>query len=195
MWFLFLALTLPDLPTEDRLMEQARRGKREAVAQIYEAYFDAVYRFIRWRVGDDSTAEDLTSEVFIRLLGALRGAQAPQQSLRGWLFRVARNVLHDHFGRAMQTDELDETLPAGAESDVLEAVLALDDAARVRRALNTLAPDQQDVLVLRFGQALSLEETAVRLDRSVSAIKSLQFRALGSLRRRLEEEVVTRDRE
>lgn len=184
MWALIITLALPDLPTEDQWLALARRGQRQAVAQIYETYFDPVYRFVRWRVDDDATAEDLTSEVFIRLLDALQGPNAPGHSLRGWLFRVARNVLYDHHGQAGRITDLDESL-AGPDSDMLGDLLAHDDLDHVRRAIRDLAADQQDVLILRFGHMLSLEDTAERMERSVSAIKSLQFRALSTLRQHL----------
>jgi len=193
LWALLL-LALPDLPTEDQWLAQAQSGQRQAVALIYEHYFDAVFRFIRWRVDDDATAEDLTSEVFIRLLDALHGTHAPAHSLRGWLFRVARNVLYDHRGQAQHTADLDESL-AGPDSDLLGDLLAHDDLAQVRLALRDLAADQQDVLILRFGHMLSLEDTAERMERSVGAIKSLQFRALSTLRRRLTDVAVEAGRD
>jgi RNA polymerase sigma-70 factor, ECF subfamily len=185
-WLTFLPLwllTLPSFEDEDRLLAQARRGSRAAVATIYETYFDAVYQFIRWRVDDPLVAEDLASDVFIRLLNALRSPNAPQQSLRGWLFRVARNVLYDHTNQPVRTTELDDLLPAPPDMDTELQVLRALDAEQVRDALRQLAPDQQEVLVLRFGQMMSLQETAESMDRSVTAIKSLQFRAVNTLRR------------
>ncbi|MCD4685555.1 MAG: sigma-70 family RNA polymerase sigma factor [Anaerolineae bacterium] len=183
-WLLFL-LTLPSLEDEDRLLAQARRGSRAAVETIYETYFDAVYQFIRWRVDDPLVAEDLTSDVFIRFLNALQSPNAPRQSLRGWLFRVARNVLYDHAHQPVRTTELDDLLPAPPDMDTEVQVLRALDAEQVRAALQGLAPDQQEVLVLRFGQMMSLQETAESMGRSVSAIKSLQFRAVNTLRREL----------
>jgi RNA polymerase sigma-70 factor (ECF subfamily) len=91
-------IVLPDIPTEDRLLLQARRGDSEAIMQIYEQYFPPVYQFVQLRVGDPALAEDLTSEVFVKLVDSLRGRSAPQHSLRGWIFRVARNVMSSHFG-------------------------------------------------------------------------------------------------
>ncbi len=180
-------LALPDLPDEDRLLAQARRGDRKAIARIYDSFFEPVYRFIRWRVDDPAVAEDLTSEVFLKFLAALRGEHAPRDSLRGWLFRVARNVLHDHYRGATPVNELDDSLWLVSEGDMESDLQARLDAERVRRALAMLAPDQQEVLILRFGQMMSLQETAESMGKSISAIKSLQFRAIDTLRRLLAE--------
>lgn len=183
---LLFLLAFPDLPDEDRLLAQARRGDRQAIGEIYERYFDALYQFIRWRVDDPALAEDLTSEVFIKFLSALRSPNAPADSLRGWLFRVARNNLYDFYRRPSQTASLDEALPMAADVDTEADFIRAMDVERVRKALRMLAVDQQEVLILRFGQMLNLEATAQSMGKSVSAIKSLQFRAINSLRRMLD---------
>lgn len=182
---LLLLLALPDLPDEDRLLARARRGDRRAIGEIYERYFDAIYQFIRWRVDDPAVAEDLTSEVFIKLLSALQSSAAPADSLRGWLFRVARNSLYDHYQRPVPTTSLDEALPLAVDADTEAQFIRATEVERVQHALRTLAVDQQEVLILRFGQMLNLEATADSMGKSVSAIKSLQFRAINSLRRAL----------
>lgn len=182
---LLLLLALPDLPDEDRLLARARRGDRRAIGEIYERYFDAIYQFIRWRVDDPAVAEDLTSEVFIKLLSALQSSAAPADSLRGWLFRVARNSLYDHYQRPVPTASLDEALPLATDADTEAQFIRATEVERVQRALRTLAVDQQEVLILRFGQMLNLEATADSMGKSVGAIKSLQFRAINSLRRAL----------
>ncbi|HEX3049314.1 MAG TPA: sigma-70 family RNA polymerase sigma factor [Aggregatilineaceae bacterium] len=182
---LLLLLALPDLPLEDELLQRARIGDQAAIAEIYEAFFDPIYQFIRWRVNDPGVAEDLTSDVFIKLLAALRGQHAPVQTLRGWLFRVARNVLHDHYHQTVAMDELDENFPAPYDTEV--QLMRTLDAERVREAVRRLAPDQQEVLLLRFAQMLSLQDTAQAMGRSLNAVKSLQFRAINTLRQALAE--------
>lgn len=188
MWSLFLFLiALPDLPEEDRLLAKARRGDQKAIAEIYESYFDAVYQFIRWRVSDLALAEDLTSDVFIKFLSALQSPNAPRQSIRGWLFRVARNVLHDHYSRRETAGELDEDLPVPAEMTMEDQFMRHLESERIQRAVRMLAADQQEVLILRFGQMLSIHDTAETMGKTISAVKSLQFRAVETLRRLLGE--------
>lgn len=179
---MIIFFALPDMPVEDALLAKARKGNQKAVARIYEIYFEPVYQFIRWRVDDPALAEDLTSEVFIKLLGALQSRNAPEHSLRGWLFRVARNVLHDHYMRSVKTDDLDDDLPAPGEADFEMQMIQDMDLERIRGAMRMLAEDQQEVLILRFGQMLSIQDTANNMGKSVSAVKSLQFRAINTLR-------------
>jgi RNA polymerase sigma-70 factor (ECF subfamily) len=183
-----IVIVLPDIPSEDRLLAKARQGQQDAIMQIYESYFPPIFQFIRLRVGERALAEDLASEVFVKLVDALQSSAAPHHSLRGWLFRVARNEIHDHYGKSRQlpTTSLDEWLPASSDNDPEVQFMRTVSVERARRAIRMLAADQQEVLILRFGQTLSLQETADIMGKSTNAIKSLQFRAINTLRSILE---------
>jgi RNA polymerase sigma-70 factor (ECF subfamily) len=182
-----ILIILPDIPAEDRLLTLARSGDQDAMMRIYESYFPPIYNFIRLRVGDPALAEDLASDVCVKLVSAVRGRSAPRHSLRGWLFRVARNQIHDHFGRARQiaTEALEEWVPASGDEEPEVRFLRAVDAERARSALRRLPNEQQEVLILRFGQQLSLQETADIMGKNVGAVKSLQFRAVNTLRQAL----------
>jgi RNA polymerase sigma-70 factor (ECF subfamily) len=184
-----IVIVLPDIPAEDRLLSQARQGNHDALMRIYESYFPPIFNFIRLRVDDLTLAEDMASDVFVKLVEALRGKNAPQHSLRGWLFRVARNQIADHYGRSrnLTTEALEEWIPTPDEHDPEMHFMRSHELERTRRALRMMADDQQEVLLLRFGQSLSLQETADLMGRSTSAIKSLQFRAVNTLRQILGE--------
>ena len=179
-----ILIVLPDLATEDRLLAQAKRGDQLAIMRIYDAFFTPIYQYIRLRVGDAMTAEDLTSDVFVKLITALRGPNAPRDTLRGWLFRVARNAIIDYAGKETKVPEttLDEWVRDSTDNQPEIAFMQAANEQRARNAVRMLAADQQEVLVLRFGQQLSLQETADVMGKSVSAIKSLQWRAVETLR-------------
>jgi RNA polymerase sigma-70 factor, ECF subfamily len=179
-----IVIILPDFAVEDRLLAQARSGNDQAIQQIYEVYFSPIYNFIRLRVEDRAVAEDLASEVFIRLVTACRGRNAPHHSLRGWLFKVARNLVHDHYGKARKitTEALEEWMPDDDQPELEVQFIRSLDIQRARQALQQLSGEQQEVLLLRFGQSLSLQETADIMGKQIGAIKSLQFRAVTALR-------------
>jgi RNA polymerase sigma-70 factor (ECF subfamily) len=185
-----IVIVLPDIPEEDQLLARARRGDDDAIRSIYQQYFPPIYQFIRMRVDQVDTAEDIASEVFLKLVAALRSRNAPHHSLRGWLFRVARNVLHDHYGKERQftVTTLEEWIPAPLEGDPELQFMRTLDSERARSAIRELSTDQQEVIILRFGQALSLQETADIMGRNANAIKQLQFRAVNTLRRILQDE-------
>ncbi|MBE0690184.1 MAG: sigma-70 family RNA polymerase sigma factor [Anaerolineae bacterium] len=181
-----ILITLPDLAVEDMLLAGARNGSQDALRQIFDLYYDSLYQYIRLRVEDAPQAEDMASDVFVKLLDSLRKGRAPRQSLRGWLFRVARNAIYDHYGKRKRLvlATLEEWIPSEGDEPELQFMRMLD-AEDMRAALRLLTDEQQEVLILRFGQMLSLQETAAIMGKHVNAIKALQFRATNALRRTL----------
>ncbi len=179
-----IVLVLPDITTDDETLVRARSGDEDAIVAIYHSYYDPVYQFCRLRVGDAQIAQDLTSEVFVRFIKALKRDKAPHTSLRGWIFRVARNLVYDFYGHEQElpVDTLEQWLSSDASTDPEVQALRSVQVERARRAISMLAPSQQEVLLLRFDQQLSLQETAEIMDKQANAIKALQFRAVNTLR-------------
>jgi RNA polymerase sigma-70 factor (ECF subfamily) len=160
----------------------------QAIGAIYDQYFSDVYRYVRYRINDDTTAEDIASEVFVRLLEASQKKQGPQSSLKGWLIATASHAVNDHLRRhyrrpveALSDSIADDRPSVHSEIDMRE------QNRIVQSAYAQLTSEQQHVLALRFGQGYSLEETAAHLNKNINAVKALQFRALASLQRQIGE--------
>lgn len=173
---------------ESRALIRLQELDPQVIGSIYDQYFSEVYRYVRYRTGDDSTAEDIASEVFLRLLEAVKKKQGPGSSLKGWLIATASNAVNDHLRRRYRRPESDlsDSLPDHGSS-VSAQVDAREERQVVQTAYAQLTDEQQHVLALRFGQGYSLEETAVHLKKNVNAVKALQFRALSALQRRVGE--------
>jgi len=154
---------------------------RAALAAIYDEYYPLIYRYIYRQTGDVETARDLAADVFQRLLQALQHQAGPQHQLAGWLYRTAHNLLVDHYRHQQhrQTMPLDEEI-AAEDGDMAEALDSRLAAERVRAAVQGLSIDQQQVIFLKFLEGLSNEQVARLLDKPVSAVKSLQHRALAA---------------
>lgn len=179
-----ILIVLPDPSTEMPLLTRLQSGDQDAVTEIYEQFFAPLYQYVRLKVGDRAAAQDIVSEVFVRLIESAGKRSAPRENLRAWLFTVARNEVYRLYGRPrpLSLSDLEEWMPAPPESNPEVRLGDMVHLERVRHALRMLATDHQEVLILRFGQRLSLQETADLLGKSVSAVKSLQFRALDTLR-------------
>ena len=164
--------------------KKAQANDQDALHAIYERYFPPIYQFIRLRITDREQARDIAADVFLDFFVALRGKSPPRKHLRAWLFRVARNKIYDHYGRKqpLDTATLDEWIPSSGDDNPESIVMKNLQIEHARRAIQMLVDEQQEVLILRFGQGLSLRETADLMGRSVSAVKSLQFRAVENLR-------------
>jgi RNA polymerase sigma-70 factor (ECF subfamily) len=167
-----------------RSAEDLRGLDPQAIGAIYDSHFTEVYRYVRYRVDDDAAAEDIASDVFMRLLEAVQKRQGPQTSLKGWLIATASNAVNDHLRRKYRrpTEALSDAMP-DEETSVHVEVDLREQTREVRAAYAQLTAEQQHVLALRFGLGLSLEETAQHLQKNANAVKALQFRALASLQR------------
>lgn len=176
-----------DMHDEQWLVEEAKRNP-EAFGQLYDIYFGKIYSYVYRKTGDRQAAEDLTSEAFMKALANIKGYRYTGQPFVAWLYRIAANVVTDHYRSRRVTTSLDEGLQAhSSEISPEEAALRLDDQQAVARAIQTLSPDQQDVILLRFSQGLKLKEIADVIGKTEGAVKALMFRALGSLRGKLSE--------
>jgi RNA polymerase sigma-70 factor (ECF subfamily) len=160
----------------------------QSIGAIYDRYFPEIYRYVRYRISDDTLAEDIASDVFVRLMEASQKKKGPQTNLRGWLIATASNAVNDHHRRHYRrpVEALSETMPDGSAS-VHSQVDVREQNRVVQEALVQLTEEQQHVLALRFGQGYSVEETASILKKNINAIKALQFRALASLQRHIGE--------
>jgi RNA polymerase sigma-70 factor (ECF subfamily) len=154
---------------------------RDVVADACEAYYDAIFRYIAFRVACREDAEDLTSEVFFRLL---KKRFLPIRSLSGLCYRIAENLIIDYYrSRASRRERMEEvtdldSLPMTVQSEA--------DDGDLPRGLKLLTGDQYAVIQLRFIEGLSVREVAGTLGKSEGAVKALQFRALKTLREFLE---------
>lgn len=172
------------MSAEDTLT-RVRKLDIATLAQIHDRYYPDVYRYVRYRLEDESTSEDIASEVFMRLLDALHKRGGPTKDLRSWLIGTASNLVNDHlrvlYSRKTQPLETEESIIA-PENPESELDIRLQHQ-QLRQAISQLTPEQQHVLALRFTNDYSLEETADQMNKSINAIKALQFRAIEALKR------------
>jgi RNA polymerase sigma-70 factor (ECF subfamily) len=174
---------------EVRLVEQARRGDKKAVAELYGCHVEPVYRYVVSRVKDKSVAEDLTAQVFVAMLEGLPKYQPRGKRFLCWLYRIACARTADYWRKQQRHREVDLDESWIASQDRPEELLEAEaDWLNAINLLAQLSDDQQDVLILRFIGEMSLVEVAETLAKSVGATKALQHRALASLSRLLEKQ-------
>ncbi|NNF83810.1 MAG: sigma-70 family RNA polymerase sigma factor [Deltaproteobacteria bacterium] len=166
------------------VVEAARNGDAGALAQICERLYPRIYRYVSYKVDDLRDAEDLAGEVFVRMLGAIQGQKG---NLEAWLFRIAGNVLMDHYRkRAVRSGEVElpEEIAGGIDPEA--AVERKLDGDRLRKGLQALTEEQRETVILRLVMGYEHDEVAAIMGRSTGAIRALQFRALAALRDALE---------
>jgi RNA polymerase sigma-70 factor (ECF subfamily) len=170
---------------DSRLVEAAVSGDSEAFGMLYERYANHVFTYLYYRLGDRSTAEDLSSEVFLRAWQKIREYRHRGLPFVAWLYRIAHNLLIDH--RRRETRRPTVSLGLGPEiPDGQDGPSSISDALRradLHTAIAALSDDQQQVIVLRFILGMSADEVARVMGRSKGAVEALQHRALKNLRR------------
>jgi RNA polymerase sigma-70 factor (ECF subfamily) len=174
------------------LVELARGGDSEAFGMLYDHYHVAVYRFLYYRVGGAVVAEDLTSETFFRALRGMASFRWQGKDFGAWLMTIARNLATDHFkaGRTRLELATEDMAPHdSAEEGPENSVLAALTNEALLTALKELPSEQQECLIMRFLQGLSIAETAKVLGRSDGAVKQLQLRGVRNLAKLLPEGV------
>jgi RNA polymerase sigma-70 factor (ECF subfamily) len=176
-----------------QLVDRAKAGDTDAFAQLYDRYLDTIYRYVYYRVGSRQLAEDLTSETFLRALRSMGTFTWQGRDFGAWLVTIARNLVADHFKSSRFRLEITiadmvstESSTESAESPEGVVLRSLTNAALLA-AVKRLIPQQQECLVLRFLQGLSVAETAKVMGKNEGAIKTLQYRAVRTLAQLLPE--------
>jgi len=162
-----------------RLITLAQRGDRNAVARLYQDYVQRIYLYIFYRVPSRIDAEDLTAEVFVHMVKGLPAYRVTGAPFESWLYKIAATQVADYYrqtNRAQQID-LSETTP---DSTYLpeEEIIEQQTFHHLRSTLHQLPEEYQTILILRFVERKTHEEVALLLDKTVSSVKNVQYRAL-----------------
>lgn len=175
------------LEDEKKIVGRAKSGDKDAFGSLYDHYEPQIYRFVLLKISNKAEAEDLTHQVFLSAYENIGNYKESGNPFSSWLYEIARNRVVDHYRLA----KADLPLPDG-NSEIFAVPAGLPDAIdqvfdleKVKIALTSLRPEYQDVIIMRYVEELSLEETAANLEKSVGAVKLLQHRAINALRNNL----------
>jgi len=209
----FPSATDLSIDVERRAVARAAAGDQQAIGQLYDAYVGPLFRFCVARVGNETDAEDLTEEIFLKVMRGIDGfewrplaaggpagdaggtpggdetdRQEARSPFRAWLFRIARNHVVSHYRSASlrgTSGEVPEWLPDErlGPQELAERAITI---AEVFSAVEALPAAQREVIQLRFGAGLSIAETAAALEKQQTNVKVLQHKGVKRLREILE---------
>ncbi|HVE92704.1 MAG TPA: RNA polymerase sigma factor [Actinomycetota bacterium] len=178
-------------PLTTEAVAAACRGDSDGIVAVYRALSDPIYAYLLRNTRNEAWAADLTADVFLDVIESAHKFKGTPDNFRGWVFRIARNTMLDHFRKQSRRrhDQLEQAadsghLPAAAadtESEALEHV----ERARILEVVEGLSPDQRDVVMLRLVADLPIAEVAEILGKKEGAVKALQHRAMATMARRL----------
>jgi RNA polymerase sigma-70 factor (ECF subfamily) len=174
--------------SKTNLKKSAGTGNDPLVSDLFERHYDGIFRYLYYRVGDYALAEDLTSEVFLRMIRALPGYKQLSVPIQAWLYQIARNLAIDHYRKSVLRQDLqlvDGMQTSGSDLDeTIEKGLTVE---KLHLALARLPENQREVVILRFIVAMPVADVAFTLHKSEDSVKGLQRRALDGLREILSE--------
>jgi RNA polymerase sigma-70 factor (ECF subfamily) len=173
---------------EVAIVEGAKRGDPASLTLLYEHYFPKVYRYVASRLASTEDAEDVTEEIFLRILNNVSNFEWRGLPFGAWVFRIARNEIVSHVRRQKTRGipaELTEGIPDFAPDHTL-AVETEMTMVVVRKAIEKLPEAQRQVIALRFIAGLSVAETAQALKKTENNVKVLQHKAIAKLQHMVE---------
>ncbi len=173
-----------DVDGERAVVDAAKTGDEAALTELYRLYFPRVYRYILARMGNPYDAEDLTEEVFLRVLDAIERFQWREAPFSAWLFRIAHNAVISQRrkeGARGRSSPLIEALPVDSQGpeEMVENRLAINE---IMKAAETLPEAQRRVIGLRFAAGLTVAETARAMGKGEGNVKVIQHKAIAKLR-------------
>lgn len=177
-----------DAPALDinHLVRKAQKGDSASFAGLYEHFYDKIFRYVLFKSGSVADAEDITEEVFLRMLKSVRSFEWKGYPFSSWLFRIAHNLIVDHFRRKsrQKTSPLESVSGTiGATTHDVDSYLDTElSMAQVSEAMTGLTDLQREVLSLRFSGGLSVRETAEAVGKNENAVKALQHAGVKKLR-------------
>lgn len=169
---------------EQSLVHRAQQHDQEAFAQLYEKYFDKIYRYVALKIGNRVEAEDMTQQVFVNALHSIASYKWRGYPFSAWLFRIAHNQVVDYLRKKTRqpTVSLNESLTA-SEINPQKTAEQRMNAEQLVLATRKLTPAQQEVILLRFAGELPIAQVAKIMGKSEGAIKALQHSAIVALRK------------
>lgn len=172
----------------EKLVFLSQKGDQEAFARLYDLFIDPIYRYVYYRV-NSADAEDLVETVFLKVWENIRQYKAKKRSFSAWIFRVAHNLVVDHYRsfKDKTFEELNPQMPdQNRQHNPIKTVQNVFDNEVLKKALSKLKKQYRDIILYKFVNDLSNMEIAQILDRSEGSLRILQFRALKALKKELE---------
>ena len=173
------------METDSSLLNAAKMMNEEALVKIFDLYSSALYNYALRICGDRVLADHIVGDVFVKLLEQLAAGNGPNANLRSYLFESAYHRMIDEARASKRQVPLDVAISLGQD-----AQLSMEDQILLRQLLhairNELTDDQRHVIILRFLEGFSLDETARIIGKKVDNIKVIQNRALAKLRQSVE---------
>ncbi|MCF7846322.1 MAG: sigma-70 family RNA polymerase sigma factor [Candidatus Peribacteraceae bacterium] len=169
--------------TANELAGRVQDGETELFAEIYELFAQKIYAFIFYKTFHRETAEDLTSQTFIRALEKIQLFKPRKGSFNSWIYAIARNSVIDFYRSKKDSKNIDDVFDLASDDDLAAEFAAKNEFAEIRAALRQISPRQREIILLRIWEGLKFREIAEVLEKSEAAVKMDFARGIKSLQK------------
>lgn len=182
-----------ELEQEKKILKRINNGEGEAFGELYDVYAPKIYRFVRLKVDSQETAQDLTSEAFLKMWQFLQEQRKIRERFQALLYKIVRNLIVDFYrSRSVREILIEDTMEefADIEDDKSadDLVIRQEEFAEVKKSLLQIHSNYQDVIVWYYVDELTISEIADILDKKEGAVRVLIHRAVKALREEMEED-------
>lgn len=172
------------LEDEQKLVKKAKDGEVEAFGLLYDHYLPKIYRFVLLKVSHREEAEDLTHQVFLKAWENINQYNFKGYSFGAWLYRIARNTTIDYYRNNRSETSIEKANEIAIEGISLGGVVDKKmEWESLIKSIRRLKEIEQEVLIMRFVEDLSLKEIAETINKSEGAAKLIQHRAVNKLKK------------
>lgn len=179
---------LSGFPFEPDPMTQSKSDPG-AFTRLYLRHYDAIFRYCAHRLFERTTAEDITSEVFLSMVENFQTFEGNEKQFRNWLYRIATNAVNEHLRKTTRRSAILVWVWQGSSKAGVDEAVAADESqhnqAVIKKALLKLKPDEQAIVTMRFFENLKHEEIAEVVGTSASTVRSQLSRAMEKLRKHI----------
>lgn len=172
------------------LAAEAKAGNKQAFGLLYEEYIRPIYNFIYYKTHHKQTAEDLTSQTFIKAYASISSFEQSRGPFSAWLYQIARNTVIDHYRVSKPSLNIDDVWDLSNGEDVERDVDVKLKVEKIKKYLKNFTSEQRDVIIMRIWQEMSYAEIADVLGKSEASCKMTFSRAIKKLREEMPEEIL-----
>jgi len=173
-----------DVNDDSELVIQARTD-RAAFVELYRRHYDAIFRYCAHRLFNRATAEDITAEVFLKMIENFHHFRGTEAQFRNWLYRIATNAVNNHLRRTDRRNRLFTVIRRHGDNQNADSEASAEKLALLKKAVLSLKPRYQSIIILRFFENMKMIEIAEVLDSSPGTVRSQLARALAKLQKKM----------
>jgi len=168
--------------SEQQIISQCQQGQLESFGSLYDSYIKKIYNFIYYKTHHQQTAEDLTSQTFLKALAKINQFDIAKGHFSTWLYQIARNTVIDHYRTSRSEIDIQDVWDLSSDTDIAKDAEIKDQLETVEKYLNQLDSNQREIIILRVWEQMSYKEIAEIVGKSEAGCKMMFLRSIEKLR-------------